>query len=128
VTVWAPAPEESGLFATHRRPAAAQNGPAAPPPAAPPEVSVDTPPGQSSLATPVPRLRPAKQIIPLTDASIAHAGRVLAQFLGPIALVLSRRAAQDAHDERSYLELLAAHLPDPDERSQFLREVRQRRS
>jgi serine/threonine protein kinase len=69
---------------------------------------------------------PPKRIIPLTDASIAHGGRVLAQFIGPIAIVFSRRAAQDAHDERGYFELLAAHLEDPDERTQFFRKVRQR--
>jgi serine/threonine protein kinase len=71
---------------------------------------------------------PPKQIIPLTDASIAHGVRVLAQFIGPIAIVFSRRAAQDAHDERGYFELLAAHLEDPDERTQFFRKVRQRRA
>ena len=69
---------------------------------------------------------PAKRIIPLTDASIAHGGRVLAQFIGPIAIVFSRRAARDAQDERGYFELLAAHLEDPDERTQFFRKVRQR--
>jgi eukaryotic-like serine/threonine-protein kinase len=69
---------------------------------------------------------PPKRIIPLTDASIAHGGRVLAHFIGPIAIVFSRRAAQDAHDERGYFELLAAHLEDPDERTQFFRKVRQR--
>lgn len=80
--------------------------------------------------TPVLRTRasslPPKRLIPLTDESIAHGGRVLAQFIGPIALVFSRRAAQDTHDERGYLDMLAAHLSDPDERAQFFRKVRQR--
>lgn len=75
----------------------------------------------SRAASPAPQ-----RIIPLTDASIAHGGRVLAHFIGPIAIVFSRRAAQDAHDERGYFELLAAHLEDPDERTQFFRKVRQR--
>jgi hypothetical protein len=65
-------------------------------------------------------------VIPLTDASIAHGGRVLAQFIGPIAIVFSRRAAHDVDDERAYFELLAAHLADPDERAQFFRKVKQR--
>ena len=69
--------------------------------------------------------RNAKRPNPLTDASIAHGGRVLARFVGPIGIVLSKRAAQDAHDERAYLELLAAHLSGPDERSQFFRSLRQ---
>jgi hypothetical protein len=64
----------------------------------------------------------------LTDACIAHGGRVLARFVGPIAIVLSRRAAQDAHDERGYFELLAAHLSDPEERTQFFRDIRRRPS
>jgi serine/threonine-protein kinase len=61
--------------------------------------------------------------IPLTDESIALGGRVLAQFVGPIAIVLSRRAVKDACDERGYFELLAAHLPDAEERTRFLHEV-----
>jgi serine/threonine protein kinase len=69
-----------------------------------------------------------KRTIPLTDASIAHGGRVLARFVGPIAIVLSRRAARDAHDERGYFELLAAHLSDPEERTQFFRDIRRRPS
>jgi len=69
-----------------------------------------------------------KRTIPLTDACIAHGGRVLARFVGPIAIVLSRRAAQDAHDERGYFELLAAHLSDPEERTQFFRDIRRRPS
>jgi hypothetical protein len=64
----------------------------------------------------------------LTDASVAHGGRVLARFVGPIAIVLSKRAAQDAPDERAYFDLLAQHLSDPDERSQFFRALRQRSS
>jgi hypothetical protein len=67
-----------------------------------------------------------KQVIPLTDESITYGGRVLAQFIGPIAIVFSRRAAEAAHDERGYFDLLAAHLTDPDERGQFLRKLRQR--
>jgi hypothetical protein len=70
---------------------------------------------------------PPKRIIPLTDESIARGGRVLAQFVGPIAIVFSRRAAQDAHDdERVYFDMLAAHLSDPDERAQFFRKLRQK--
>jgi eukaryotic-like serine/threonine-protein kinase len=61
--------------------------------------------------------------IPLTDESIALGGRVLAQFVGPIAIVLSRKAVQDACDERAYFELLAAHLPDATERTRFLHAV-----
>ena len=94
-----------------------------------PRVRADSAPSAESPTGPMPTRAaplPPKRIIPLTDASIAHGGRVLAQFIGPIAIVFSRRAAQDAHDERGYFELLAAHLEDPDERTQFFRKVRQR--
>jgi serine/threonine-protein kinase len=68
----------------------------------------------------------AKALVPLTDASIELGGRALAQFVGPIAIVLSRKAAQEAHDERGYFELLAAHLSDPAERTQFFRHLGRR--
>lgn len=68
----------------------------------------------------------SKRVVPVTDASIALGGRVLARFVGPIAIVLSRRAAKDSQDEGAYFEALAAHLADPKERSQFLREVGRR--
>jgi eukaryotic-like serine/threonine-protein kinase len=61
--------------------------------------------------------------IPLTDETIALGGRVLAQFVGPIAVVLSRRAVEGALDERGYFERLAAHLPDAKERIRFLHAV-----
>jgi hypothetical protein len=94
-----------------------------------PRVRPDSGPSAESPTGPIPTRAappPPKRIIPLTDASIAHGGRVLAQFIGPIAIIFSRRAAQDAQDERGYFELLAAHLEDPDERTQFFRKVRQR--
>jgi eukaryotic-like serine/threonine-protein kinase len=85
--------------------------------------SADSMPMQRTRATSF----PPKRIIPLTDESIARGGRVLAQFVGPIAIVFSRRAAQDAHDdERVYFDMLAAHLSDPDERAQFFRKLRQK--
>jgi serine/threonine protein kinase len=83
---------------------------------------VDSPPVQRTRASSL----PPKRTIPLTDASIAHGGRVLAQFIGPIAVVFSRRAAQDSADERAYFDMLAAYLSDPDERAQFFRKLRQR--
>ena len=85
---------------------------------------------ESPPVTPPPKphsIAPRKPV-PLTDAAIAHGGKVLARFMGPIAMVLSRRAAQETHDEKAFFDALAAHLNDPDERYQFLREVRQRPS
>lgn len=97
----------------------ASNGSGATDPSAAPEVTA--PPQAAGAGPPLP-----KRIIPLTAESITHGGRVLAQFIGPIAMVFSRRAAEAAHDERGYFEMLAAHLTDPNERAQFLRKLRQR--
>jgi serine/threonine protein kinase len=107
--------------------------PSAPPPpadvrVAPPQPAPLREAGSAPLGVPRPRAAPLtpKQVIPLTDESITYGGRVLAQFIGPIAIVFSRRAAEAAHDERGYFDLLAAHLTDPAERGQFLRQLRQR--
>jgi serine/threonine-protein kinase len=113
-TIWIPTPkDDSGLW----------RGP--PPPKSPapaPEVTED----ESVVSTPPPKAPVQKKVVPLTDAAIAHGGKVLARFMGPIAMVLSRRAAQDLKDEKAFFDALASHLTDPDERYQFLREVRQR--
>ncbi|TLZ25309.1 MAG: serine/threonine protein kinase [Gammaproteobacteria bacterium] len=106
------------------------SAPPGPIPAEPVAVQVQayTPPAAATADPAPPRSASlnVKRPVPLTDASIAHGRRVLARFVGPIAIVLSRRAAQDARDERGYFELLAAHLDDPEERSQFYRALRQR--
>ena len=110
-TVWIPTPkDDSGLY----RPPKVE-----PPPAAPAESVASTPPPKA----PPPA---AKKVVPLTDAAVTHGGKVLARFMGPIAMVLSRRAAQDYKDEKAFFDALASHLSDPDERYKFLREVRQR--
>jgi serine/threonine-protein kinase len=91
---------------------------------APPD-SLVRPDIQSSIRSGIAPLTPAEVAPsePLSDKSIALGGRVLAQFVGPIAIVLSRRAVQDARDERGYFELLAAHLPDAQERTRFFEAV-----
>ena len=113
----------SNLAPMSAQPASVASAPTEPParPGSTPSAESPTRPMPTHAASPAP-----KRIIPLTDASIAHGGRVLAHFIGPIAIVFSRRAAQDAHDERGYFELLAAHLDNPEERTQFFRKVRQR--
>jgi serine/threonine-protein kinase len=60
---------------------------------------------------------------PLTDERAQFAARILAQYVGPIATVLSRKAAQNARDEGEYLELLAANLKSETERLRFMREA-----
>ena len=128
-----PPPEARVQTLPEPLPSPAPSPRATPPPA---EVRVAPPPQQvplreaGSALVGAPRTRAAqwtpKQPIPLTDESITHGGRVLAQFIGPIAIVFSRRAAEAAHDERGYYDMLASHLTDPDERGQFLKKLRQR--
>ncbi len=59
----------------------------------------------------------------LSEDTIALGGRALAHYVGPIAVVLSRRAAKEARDVEHYFALLAAHLGSVSERVKFLREV-----
>ncbi|HEX4388292.1 MAG TPA: protein kinase [Steroidobacteraceae bacterium] len=122
-TIWIPVPkDDSGLWR--------------PPPAAKPPAPVSAPPlaakpddgPATSTPPPKPPAPARKNVIPLTDAAVAHGGKVLARFMGPIAMVLSRRAAEGLTDEKAFFDALAGHLADSDERYQFLREVRQRPS
>ena len=121
-TIWIPVPkDDSGVW--RGPPAAKPSAPVRPPPlAAKAEGSpASTPPPRPAAPT-------QKKVIPLTEAAVAHGGKVLARFMGPIAMVLSRRAAQEFTDEKAFFDALAGHLNDADERYQFLREVRQRPS
>jgi hypothetical protein len=116
-TIWIPTPkDDSGLW----------RGPPPPKPPAPATPPREAAAEDSVVRTPPPKAPVQKKPIPLTDAAIAHGGKVLARFMGPIAMVLSRRAAQELKDEKAFFDALASHLTDPDERYQFLREVRQR--
>jgi serine/threonine protein kinase len=58
---------------------------------------------------------------PLTEERVRVATRILAQYLGPIATVLCRKAAQRARDDGEFLELLAANLTSETERRAFMR-------
>jgi hypothetical protein len=62
-------------------------------------------------------------VAPLTEERVRVAIRVLAQYLGPIATVLGKKAAQRARDEGEFLELLAVNLTSEAERRRFMREA-----
>ena len=53
------------------------------------------------------------------DASLATAERQLVRLVGPMAKILVRQAAAQAHDARELYALLAAHIADPRERERF---------
>jgi len=69
---------------------------------------------QGSASVRVPR--------PLEQAFIEHTTSRLAVYLGPIARVVARKAAQQAHDSDEFVQLVAEHIGTQD-RSAFLRDV-----
>jgi hypothetical protein len=58
---------------------------------------------------------------PLTPEYIARASQLLAIYLGPIAQILARRAAQQGPGREQFVATLATHLSDDRERARFLR-------
>lgn len=80
-----------------------------------------------SAATTVP-VRTAKILsegpaVPLTPELVEAAAKRLANFLGPIAKVVARKAASHATNPRHFHLLLAENLSNEGERERFLREV-----
>jgi hypothetical protein len=61
---------------------------------------------------------------PLTAEITQRASQLLARYLGPIATVVTRRAAQAAADEAQLYSILAEKLTDTAERESFLMEAR----
>jgi serine/threonine protein kinase len=62
--------------------------------------------------------------VPLTAQVTQRASQLLARYLGPIATVVTRRAAQTAADEAHLYAILAEKLTDTAERERFLLEAR----
>jgi len=58
----------------------------------------------------------------LAQADIDRAARVLARYVGPIAGVLTKRAAPRADSPRTLYQLLAKHLDNDADRESFLRD------
>jgi serine/threonine protein kinase len=64
---------------------------------------------------------------PLTAEATERASQLLARYLGPIALVMARKAAQTACDEAHLYSMLAENLTDAAERERFITEARSQR-
>jgi serine/threonine-protein kinase len=60
---------------------------------------------------------------PLTAEVTHRASQLLARYIGPIATILTRRAAQTAADEAQLYSMLAEKLTDTVERERFLMEA-----
>jgi serine/threonine-protein kinase len=58
----------------------------------------------------------------LTESDMELAQAMLAQFLGPIACVLVRRAANNVSSVEALWQTLAMHIDSPSERAAFLRQ------
>jgi len=63
------------------------------------------------------------QTEPLTPAVIDQATRRLTNYIGPIAKVISKKAAAQAVSRHQFYSLLAEHVADSAERARFLRDV-----
>ena len=59
----------------------------------------------------------------LTAEAIERATRLLVRYVGPLAGVLTKRAAQQASGLRSLYGILARHIDTEDERKRFLQEA-----
>ena len=60
---------------------------------------------------------------PLTPETLQRATELLARYVGPMASILTKKAAQAAVDEPSLYSLLASKLSDPGERARFMRDA-----
>ncbi|MHB8721604.1 MAG: serine/threonine-protein kinase [Steroidobacteraceae bacterium] len=61
---------------------------------------------------------------PITPETLQRASQLLSRYLGPIASILTKKAAQTAVDESHLYSLLAGKLSDAAEQERFMREVR----
>ncbi len=61
--------------------------------------------------------------VPLTDAIVAQATRLLAQQIGPIAAAIAKRAAAASPRRDAFYEALAAAVTDPARRQKLLAEL-----
>ncbi|MBV9723595.1 MAG: serine/threonine protein kinase [Gammaproteobacteria bacterium] len=60
---------------------------------------------------------------PLTPEATQRACQLLARYIGPIASVVTRRAAQNVTDEAQFYALIAEKIAEGPERDRFMREV-----
>jgi serine/threonine protein kinase len=62
---------------------------------------------------------------PLTPETLQRATQLLSRYIGPIASVVTKKAAQTAVDEAHLYQLLAGKLTDRAEQERFIREAEQ---
>lgn len=89
--------------------------------------------GEAAAGATGPQMAPAPNIAatpsgihggrPLTPEMLQRATQLLSRYLGPIASVLTKKAAQTAVDEPHLYSLLAGKLSDPAEQQRFMRDA-----
>jgi serine/threonine-protein kinase len=79
-----------------------------------------TNPGRSTAPAPAPGVHAGQ---PLTPEALQRATQLLSRYLGPIAAIVTKKAAQTAVDEPHLYSLLAGKLSDPVEQERFMREA-----
>jgi serine/threonine-protein kinase len=62
-------------------------------------------------------------MVPLNTEFTERATRLLTAYVGPIARVLAKRAAQESTVVSQFAERLAANIDEPAKRDKFLREL-----
>jgi len=70
---------------------------------------------------PLPDFIAEPEVVPIDKETIATAGKLLAHYIGPLAKLLTARAAQKAINHSEFYQLLAEHLPNSATRLEFLR-------
>jgi eukaryotic-like serine/threonine-protein kinase len=65
--------------------------------------------------------------LPLTAEGTQRASQLLARYIGPIAMIVTRKAAKTVTDEAQLYALLAEKIDAGPERDRFIREVQRRR-
>jgi eukaryotic-like serine/threonine-protein kinase len=65
--------------------------------------------------------------LPLTPEGTQRASQLLARYIGPIATIVTRKAASTASDEAQLYALLAEKIAAGPERDRFIREAQRRR-
>ena len=80
-------------------------------------------PAQPPTPVGLPEAGAAKPAVAFDPATLAAAEKRLARYLGPLARVLIKRAANDSGDVKELYRKLAEHIDSPAERVAFLRSL-----
>lgn len=78
-------------------------------------------PASPSMPAAEPDLIPSKPAV--SEAAETRAAQVLAEFIGPLARVLAKRAAKSATSRDDFYARLADQLSTPDEKAKFLKRL-----